>query len=152
MVLTGLRLDLAEVFSANDVARATYIVPTGPSGEVRQEIPAGAAVAELTDMDLAVAPMPEVPAVAAAGRTLLTHSVGTVAFVLAAAFGLFAWLGRPEIVGPHLEVEEQTTALAELAAVAELASEAERSAAGSRASCGRVRTRTAIPTPGSPGL
>jgi len=80
-------------------------------------------------MTLAIAP--DVSAVKAAGTKLITHGVTAIAMVLAAAFAIFALLGRATIVTPHLKLEDQAhrlelqkRELAELAAVAELANDA----------------------------
>ena len=124
VLVAGFYLDQSVIFPANDIAIKTYMAATASIGDEASSVPEGATVVDLQNFSLSVVLVPDVAAVEAAGRTLLTHAVSAIALVLMVAFGLFAALGRAALVEPHKKLEEQKLALAELAAVAEKANDA----------------------------
>lgn len=124
-VLTaGFRISPQQVFAESVLAEKTVITTLGDLPEVLARKPIESQSVRLAGTDLAIVLVPNLNAVEAAGRRLVTRAVSAVAMVLVAAFALFALLGRAALVQPHKALEQQKKSLSELAAVAERANDA----------------------------
>lgn len=123
-LLGQLHLDLDQVFPGDDSIQSTVILNMDAETQLELQNPENVTLARVSGTSLLVSIQPNTAVIAVAGRELLINTVSAITFVLALAFGTFAWLGRTSIIAPHSKLEEQRRSLSELAAVANLANDA----------------------------